>query len=433
MPIGSAVLPLRQVERLLLVADTLGHSDLYACLEAIYRVVPRVSGAMWALNDTVTVARATGGYVTVQYYLAEQQEGFGRMKAHVAASGVGCVPFVRMRRVARAQLAASRYHDVDMVNCQPAILAQRLEMYAIPCPHLSRYVADREASIAEVVSACGVDRDAAKNLFVRLLFFGGVRGWLDDHPQADAHRLPTWLEAMRAELRAAAERLMELPDLAELKQAFARRPPQEGHERHGNTLASQMAMYLQSQECDCVRALVDAVHASSRLVGGIIYDGVHVEREDTDTDGMLPPHLLKRWKSEIMRRTGLAIDLAVKPFMLDPEWSEAPNAAASLTHQRASAEPDDDNEWMTSGTLVTYEETKARWEKSAFKVVNSGNYVRAGAASGVRTVFSKRMLADSFEHLNYVDIKAPSTAARGHYGLGPDPGHGCTGASRSRP
>jgi len=391
------------------------HVDLVAAERMLgsagMRNLKFVDEAAWkALNDTVTVARATGGYVTVQYYLAEQQEGFGRMKAHVAASGVGCVPFVRMRRVARAQLAASRYHDVDMVNCQPAILAQRLGMYAIPCPLLSRYVADREASIAEVVSACGVDRDAAKNLFVRLLFFGGVRGWLDDHPQADAQRLPAWLEAMRAELRAAAERLMELPDLAELKQAFARRPPPEGPQRHGNTLASQMAMYLQSQECDCVRALVDAVHASSRLVGGIIYDGVHVEREDTDADGMLPPHLLKRWKSDVMRRTGLAIDLAVKPFLLDPEWSEI--RPRDTQHSRAPDEPDDDNEWMMSGTLVTYDETKARWEKSAFKVVNSGNYVRAGAASGARTVFSKRMLADSFEHLNYVDVKVKESSGR---------------------
>ncbi len=96
-------------------------------------------------------------------------------------------------------------------------------------------MADREASIADVVSACGVDRDAAKNLFVRLLFFGGLRAWLDDHPDADAERMPAWLEATRAGLRAAAERLMELPDLAELKQAFARRPPPpEGPERHGN-------------------------------------------------------------------------------------------------------------------------------------------------------------------------------------------------------
>ena len=293
-----------------------------------------------------------------------------------------------------------------MVNCQPAILAQRLEMYGIASPLLSRYVANRDASLSEVVEACGVNRDAAKSLFVRLLFFGGVRAWQEEHPEADAKRLPTWLHAMKLELHAVAERLMDLPDMAELRHAFARRPPAESTERHGNTLASLMAMYLQTQECECVRALVDAVQASSRQVGSIIYDGIHIEREDTDQDNQLPPHLLKRWKSEIMRRTGLAIDLAVKPFKIEPQWSE------TTSHCRAEAEPDDDNHWMTSGTLMTYEETKAMWEKNAFKVVNSGNYVRSSTASGARTVFSKRMLSDSFEHLSYVDVQVKENTGR---------------------
>ena len=80
-----------------------------------------------------------------------------------------------------------------------------------------------------------------------------------------------------------------------------------------------------------------------------------------------------------MRRTGLAIDLAVKPFNVEPQWSETTPPVSNPRH--AESEPDDDNLWMTSGTLMTYEETKTRWERNAFKVVNSGNYVRCGTAS----------------------------------------------------
>jgi hypothetical protein len=69
----------------------------------------------------------------------------------------------------------------------------------------------------------------------------------------------------------------------------------EAEERSGplSMVASMMAIYLQTQECKCVRALVDAVRDSSRYVGGIIYDGLLVEREGDEVT--LPETLLMEW------------------------------------------------------------------------------------------------------------------------------------------
>ncbi len=390
------------------------HLDLRAAAQMLgstaMRALKETDAAAWkALSDTVAVARVTGGALSVRYYKDDQQEGFGRMKARVEATGVGCIPFVHMRRAPRAQLAASRYYDVDMVNCQPSILAQKLESHRIPCPLLSRYVADRKNAIDEVSCCCRVDRSAAKNLIVRLLFSGGTRGWCEDNgvPESD---VPDWVQELRRELRSAAERIMDLPEMEPFKRAFTKRRPTEGHDsdglreyHQGNTLASQLAVYLQTLECECVKALVDAVHSSSRLVGGIIYDGVLVEREDADVDGRLPPHLITRWEKAIARDTGLAIDLAVKPLDLDPEWGDG-DPLADATAVATTVDNADANAWMKSGAFLTYDEMKTAWEKSTFKVVNSSNYMRISPRSGTRTVFSKRSLVDSFEHLNYADI-----------------------------
>jgi hypothetical protein len=50
------------------------------------------------------------------------------------------VPYVRMKKEARAALASDLYWDVDMSNCQPRLLMQKLEQHSIPCKLLRRYV-----------------------------------------------------------------------------------------------------------------------------------------------------------------------------------------------------------------------------------------------------------------------------------------------------
>ena len=47
-----------------------------------------------------------------------------------------------MVRNARATLAQAYNKDVGMVNCQPSILAQKLRMHDIACPHQDLYVAN---------------------------------------------------------------------------------------------------------------------------------------------------------------------------------------------------------------------------------------------------------------------------------------------------
>ena len=62
------------------------------------------------------------------------------------------------------------------------------------------------------------------------------------------------------------------------KVAYARRPtPDDDDGAHSPGNATLMAIYLQTKERECVKALVDAVHTDGRSVGGIIYDGILVE------------------------------------------------------------------------------------------------------------------------------------------------------------
>eukprot|EP00798_Chlamydomonas_sp_ICE-L_P031717 gene31717-biopygen6570 len=301
------------------------------------------------IASTCMVARSLGGYVPVRYYMHESQDGYGRMKSRVDATGVSAVPYLRMGREARAVLAGDLYWDVDMVNCQPSFLSQKCQQYKIKSPLLDRYFTDREAALNEVMDACGVTREDAKNLFIRLIFLGSVDAWTTDCGlEVDLNLVPVWIHALKKELREVATNLMDLP-ISEvemigqmIKSRSACTPVSFGSElsNSGDPLATFIALFLQSIEHECVSALVHEVHGHHYSVGGIIYAA--------------------SW------------------------WTKY-------------------EDWMNGAELLSYDEVKHNWEKSAFKIINQVVYVRIDG-QGIRHVTSEKTLQEAFRHLGYVDI-----------------------------
>eukprot|EP00798_Chlamydomonas_sp_ICE-L_P028936 gene28936-biopygen32813 len=290
------------------------------------------------IASTCMVAHSLGGYVPVRYYMHESQDGYGRMKSRVDATGVSAVPYVRMGREARAVLAG------DFVDAW--------------------------------TTDCGLEVD--RNL------------------------VPVWIHALKKELREVATNLMDLP-ISEVemigqmvKSRSACTPVSFGSElsNSGDPLATFIALFLQSIEHECVSALVHEVHGHHYSVGGIIYDGILV-----DKCGCMPipdDDLLLFLETGVSRRTGYTIKLAVKPLSPSPHWTTPP----PLQDTSNNAEYED---WMNEAELLSYDEVKCNWEKSAFKIINQVVYVRIDG-QGIRHVTSEKTLQEAFRHLGYVDI-----------------------------
>lgn len=123
-----------------------------------------------------------------------------------------------------------------------------------------------------------------------------------------------------------------------------------------------MAMYLQTKERECVEALIASIKASGRQVGSIIYDGVHVEKEEGD--------LLEVWSRGIYKATGLEMALACKAFDCNPVWVS--DVAAMAT----SGQLDYNDDWMER--CWSYEDMNAKFEeRDRFYTYNVSN-VRGG-------------------------------------------------------
>ena len=88
---------------------------------------------------------------------------------------------INLRKQIKGSLFKNRYADIDIVNSQPTIFYQISKILKINCPNLERYITNREDVLQEVQDHYNVNRDIAKDLFIRLLFRGSFRCWARDN------------------------------------------------------------------------------------------------------------------------------------------------------------------------------------------------------------------------------------------------------------
>ena len=112
-----------------------------------------------------------------------------------------------------------------------------------------------------------------------------------------------------------------------------------------------------------MRALVTVAQADCRAVGGIIYDGILVEKVGSETS--VPESMLRGWEDAVRAKTGMSIKLVVKRMSPPPEWgpSTRPVDGSSTDAPVVEPEPspDEGETWMDGRHLHCYYEVKSRW------------------------------------------------------------------------
>jgi hypothetical protein len=111
------------------------------------------------------------GRVPVQYTKPE----FGR------AIVSGSLGMHNMEKEVRYILAHRQFTDWDMKNAHPTILEQVCRAHRIACPALNHYVNKREECLEKVSQYYNVERNIAKDLYLRMMFLGGFTSWASEY------------------------------------------------------------------------------------------------------------------------------------------------------------------------------------------------------------------------------------------------------------
>jgi hypothetical protein len=109
----------------------------------------------------------------VSYHLAKH--GWGRI------SPAGSLSLCVFHRPTRHTLCEGKYADLDMTNCQPQIMLEKLRHAGIKKDYLEKYVKDPKKYRAKIMEHHGCTKDVAKNLAISIMFGGKYDSWLVEH------------------------------------------------------------------------------------------------------------------------------------------------------------------------------------------------------------------------------------------------------------
>ena len=193
-----------------------------------------------------------------------------------------------LSRDIRAALYGEFYHDVDIVNAQPTILAQYCDKNGWKCEALTDYVLNRDERMKEAQEFMGGDRAEIKQKINQIIFGGSADG------------MPEFCLNLYRELDRIRQNIWDRNK--EKFKSLAKKP---------NFLRSAMAHVLQTEECKCLLAMDRSLSKRGYSLDVLIHDGGLVAKKD---DADIPEDILRAVEDDIKKTTGYAVRLAVKPM-----------------------------------------------------------------------------------------------------------------------
>ena len=126
------------------------------------------------------------------------KSGYGRAFAHKGMS------LAFMRKDIRHTLCQD-YYDIDLVNCQVSILYNLLKSNSLAVPEsLEKYAMERNEILTTISDSMNVEKECAKELFLRLMFFGTYEGFkidMKDHGTNVPDVCPPFVKRFQEDLK----------------------------------------------------------------------------------------------------------------------------------------------------------------------------------------------------------------------------------------
>jgi hypothetical protein len=203
----------------------------------------------------------------------------------------------------RAPLCAGNYHDLDMANCHPVILAQVAGRAGCDIPELTRYVAQREVVLCEIKNYYGCTRAAAKELILRLCNGGGTKAWHGDFQVARKETMELITDLIEELTLARDSIIMVHPVVHDVLADINLRT----HKK--KNLWSAFSWSMHQIECEILDTIEAYLTKHGWQVDVLVFDGVMVRRQHP---GSFDEAILRACETEVLAKNGLVVHLLEK-------------------------------------------------------------------------------------------------------------------------
>lgn len=302
--------------------------------------------------------RVKNNKLTVQY--KKPKYNFGRVFPQKGLS-LGSI-----RKPIRHTLCLNTYTDLDIENCHPQLLKQICEKNNIPINYLKQYVDNRPQILAETQAYYNVQRDDAKNLFIRLAYFGSFDNWVND---------------VNAELKPPTEfitnYIKELNHIGTLVQNANKDLNKVVKlSNKENEKASVVSIFLQDKERQVLELVYEYLVNNKYIVSKnaiLCFDGLMIETIN------YKPIVLIELHDHILRTSGF--DLIFTTKALDKHLIN------ELANQQIPVNPN------------SFEYMAEEFERTHCKIINQGVYIKE--TENQISFISEKKLREAYKHKSF--------------------------------
>ena len=264
-------------------------------------------------------------------------------------------------RAVRHTIAGEFYHDIDIKNAHPVLLAHYCKAKGLEHANLTKYIEKRGDYFSLLHTERGMDRDAAKKVFLKIIN-GGLRDKIKSYP-LDVIDFYNELSTIR-------KRVMEMePDLVKLGKKNLKKQKKSENNLDGTVVNLLMC----DMENKALIQMFNFFHSQRIYPEVLCFDGLMVRKGEPEDE--LPEELLRNCEAYVQTETGFNITLAVK------EMDEGMDLPEEISN-------------------TTYEGVRAKFEENIFKcIIPVGFY---NTENGCIHVQTKADLQAAYEHLSYI-------------------------------
>lgn len=254
----------------------------------------------------------------------------------------------------RNALAIGKYHDIDIKNAHPCILAQYCEQNGIKCDIVDEYISNREAILTKICSETTLTRDDAKDAFLSMLNGG------------ECHIENSFINEFRNEMRLIHKQICLL-NQDEYKKIKTR--------KEFNPSGTMVSVILCKIEHTILMTAVHYLITLGYSVDVLIYDGFMVR---IDVNRPINQDILNNISDYVKEKTSYYMTFVEKPIvdMID------------LDKYNTSM----------SNTQGTYLQDKEEFEKTHLKIINPPMYLTLRDEGRIEYKTEQSLLA-SYKHL----------------------------------
>ena len=238
--------------------------------------------------------------VKVVYKKSNKLPNIGRVLPHRSLG------LHNIRRQIRHTLAKDKYIDVDIVCCHHQLLLQVCNKNNLKVPYLTYYVNNRENMLKDVMNEYKVSREQAKNLFIRLLYYGTFHKWAKDNKLINV-KISKDLKLFYDEIKKIGEYIVnDNEDLFLIAQ---------NNKDNYNDMGTTVSYYLQELECNILMEMFNYCKENNYVInnnGVLCADGIMIKIE------LYKPSLLEELNKHIKNKCNF--DLVFKDKPMDEDY-----------------------------------------------------------------------------------------------------------------